>query len=349
MHEFYRHVLRVGRIRTSTESKQATAFQKTKGHPAAQVRQWRRQIGKKGTRNGIPDSQPGSDKRSQIFLQVNQMLVISDYFYYRRNGSLQLPRYAQMKIAISGKGGVGKTTISGTLCRLLGRKGFEVLAIDGDPNPNLSVVLGISRDQQPKALKTDILERIEEDGKRRIQLGVPMAEVIDMYGIDAPDNVKLLTVGTPEHAGTGCMCGSHTAVREIIHAAVADSKKMTVLDMEASLEQMKRGTTRYVDAMYTVVEPYYRSLEAANRIHRLAKELGVEKVGAIANKVRTSEEKEAIQQFCERNELDLVAIVPYDEAIPAADLQGQSLLDTSEHSIAVDKIKELADQVLLSN
>ena len=109
-----------------------------------------------------------------------------------------------MKIAIAGKGGVGKTTISGTLCRILGKNGNTVLAIDGDPNPNLSVVLGINKEaEMPKALSSDIIERIEEsEGKWRFQVKIPFQEILDTYGRKAPDNVSLLMIGKPEKAGT---------------------------------------------------------------------------------------------------------------------------------------------------
>jgi CO dehydrogenase maturation factor len=128
-----------------------------------------------------------------------------------------------MKIAIAGKGGVGKTTISGTLCRVLGRSNNEVLAIDGDPNPNLSVVLGIDRNATPPpSLSTDIIERVEEcEGKWRFQVKMPFEEILHKFGQKAPDNVTLLMVGKPEIAGTGCMCGSHTVVRELVHSALS--------------------------------------------------------------------------------------------------------------------------------
>jgi CO dehydrogenase maturation factor len=254
-----------------------------------------------------------------------------------------------MKIAIAGKGGVGKTTISGTLCRLLGKSGKAVLAIDGDPNPNLSVVLGVKNNQLPPALSTDVLERVEdEDGTRRIILKTPFEEMLDTYGLQAPDNVTLLTVGLPEHAGAGCMCGSHTTVREIIHAALSEGDQITVLDMEASMEHMKRGTSKYVDTMFTVVEPYYRSLEAAGRFAKLARELGVKQVNAIANKVKTSDEEEAIKSFCEAHSLKLALVIPHDSNVTKADLKGVSVMDYQKDTDLVNSLAKLAGQ-LVSN
>ena len=108
-----------------------------------------------------------------------------------------------MKIAIVGKGGVGKTTISGTLSRIFAQQGKTVLAIDADPNPNLSIVLGLKSDApQPKPLSTDILERVEDEaGNKKIIVKFPLQEVLDQYGQKTPDNVTLLMVGKPETAG----------------------------------------------------------------------------------------------------------------------------------------------------
>lgn len=253
-----------------------------------------------------------------------------------------------MKIAISGKGGVGKTTISGVLCRVLGRKGLNVLAIDGDPSPNLSVVLGLEVPQMQavRPLSPELLKREEDsEGKVRAQLAVPVDEVISMYGVQAPDNVTLLMIGKPDHAGTGCMCSSHATVREIIHSVVAESNRMTVLDMEASLEHMKRGTVKYIDALYIVVEPYFRSLEAAVRLQTLGRELGIEKLFVVANKVRSTQDERAIQEFCQLNGLPLVAIIPFDDKIVEADRVGKPVLDLNGQSVAVKKIAELADMI----
>ena len=256
-----------------------------------------------------------------------------------------------MKIAIAGKGGVGKTTISGTLCRVLGKNGNAVLAIDGDPNPNLSVVLGIDKEaEMPKALSTDIIERIEEsEGKWKFQVKMPFQEILDTYGQKAPDNVSLLMIGKPEKAGTGCMCGSHTVVRELIHSALAhEEEQIMVVDTEASLEHMKRGTSQYVDKMYTVVEPYYRSLEAAGRFADMANQLGIVNVEAIANKVRNAEEEQAIREFCKKINLPIAVILPFDEQVTDADLKGISIMDYDKDAKVV-KAMEVFVQTLELN
>ena len=247
-----------------------------------------------------------------------------------------------MKIAIAGKGGVGKTTISGTICRLMAQEGSKVLAIDGDPNPNLSVVLGIDKNKPPqRSLSTDIIERVEEGEGWRFQVKMPFEQILETYGQEAPDHITLLIVGKPEQAGTGCMCGSHTVVRELIHSALtSEYNAAMVVDTEASLEHMKRGTSKHVDKMYMVLEPYYRSLEAAGRFAELAKQLGINDIAAIANKVSTEEEANAITAYCESIGLPIALMVPYDENIKAADLKGVSIMDYDRDSRAVKAIRE---------
>ena len=247
-----------------------------------------------------------------------------------------------MKIAIAGKGGVGKTTISGTICRVLAQSGERVLAIDGDPNPNLSVVLGIDKNKPPhRSLSTDIIERVEDGKSWTFRVKMPFEEILSTFGQEAPDNVTLLIVGKPEQAGTGCMCGPHTVVRELIHSALTSENEATmVVDTEASLEHMKRGTSRYVDRMYMVVEPYYRSLEAAGRFAEMARQLGIKEVSAIANKVRNEEEANAIREYCAQINLPIAVFVPYDENITAADLKGISIMDYDNNSKAVQAIQQ---------
>lgn len=253
-----------------------------------------------------------------------------------------------MKIAVCGKGGVGKTTISGLLCRTLGNKGIPVLAIDGDPNPNLALTLGLDPNAtMPKALTSKLLEVTEkEDGKKYATLNLPLAEVMETYGIQTSDNVTLLAVGQPEHAATGCMCGIHTTVREIIHTALEESARVTLLDLEASLEQMKRGTSKYVDVLLCVVEPYYRSMEAVARFQRLGKELEIKNIVAVGNKVKSKEDEDAIRQFCGQTDLPVIGIIPFDPIIAAADKGGALNMGAIDHSPALKAISRLADDLM---
>ncbi len=181
-----------------------------------------------------------------------------------------------MKIATVGKGGSGKTTIAGLLARVLASRNQHILAIDGDPNPNLALTLGMSRADADRItyIPADLMRRVgEQDGVSILKPNIPENEIMARFGHKAAENVDLLVMGKPSHgtAGTGCMCASHRAVRGLI-AELTDLGEHTITDMEAGLEHLKRGTARNVDMMLIVAEPYYRSLEAAMRTHELAEE-----------------------------------------------------------------------------
>lgn len=250
-----------------------------------------------------------------------------------------------MKIAVSGKGGSGKTTLVGLLARHLARGGRRVLAIDADPNPNLAVALGLPRDLGPELvpIPRDMAEWREDGaGRAYVHLHLSLEEIERRYGIAAPDDVTLLITGRIEQAGIGCMCQPHAIARGLIAQVHRETGGDVVTDMEAGLEHLSRGTVEHVDALLVVMEPYYRSLETGMRARDLAHELGVPRVVAIGNKVRTEEEQRAVTEFCARHDLDLLAIVPYDPACIEADRLGCSTLDVAEDSAASRSIAALA-------
>jgi CO dehydrogenase maturation factor len=210
------------------------------------------------------------------------------------------------------------------------------------------MVLGMGTNgEKARPIGAELMEKVPEmGGNKYIKLNTPFVDVVAGYGLEAPDNVTLIMVGQPDHAGTGCMCSSHVTVREVIHGALEDNGYTTVLDTEASLENMKRGTARYVDVLFIVVEPYYRSLEAGGRFYRLARELEIKNVAAIANKIKNPQEEAAVRQYCDKIGLPVDAVIPYDEKISEADNAGVSILDYEETSIAVAAINKLAEQML---
>src|ERR671916_1351784 len=198
-----------------------------------------------------------------------------------------------MKLAIAGKGGSGKTSISGTMARLLGRRGHRVIAIDGDSNPNLALTLGVDPDLMSSVptLPPDLVRRTPTGP----QLTRSFDEVATSNSLDAPDGVRLLVMALPKYAGTGCLCSMHAVVRTLIEAAPVGEKDVTILDTEASPEQFSRGTTQHADGVLTVVEPYYKSMETGRRMAALALDLGIPEIGIVANKVRDDHELEAVQ------------------------------------------------------
>lgn len=141
------------------------------------------------------------------------------------------------------------------------------------------------------------------------------------------------------------MCRTHATVRSLIGALVGAVAQTTVADMEAGLEHLSRGTPRHVDTILTVVEPYFKSLETGRKICELAKELGVPNVYVVANKVQGSLDGSAIRAFCERHGLDLIAVVPYDEAFVEADRLGRAPLDVAPDAPGIREIMQVAEKL----
>ena len=248
-----------------------------------------------------------------------------------------------MRIAISGKGGTGKTTIAGTLARLLAHNNQRVLALDGDSNPNLAHTLGIPRQQIARlpAVPMGLTEwREDEKGKAYVHLRRPVSQFIAEYGIPAPAGIQLILTGEVEKASAGCRCEAHAVARGITGHLVAEAD-VAVLDLEAGLEHLGRGTAENVDALLIVTEPYYRALEAAARIHDLAVQLEIPHLLVVANRVRSPQEETAIRQYCQSHKMDIIGVVPFDEAIVAAEAHGQAVVDYAPQSAAVQAIKDL--------
>jgi len=141
------------------------------------------------------------------------------------------------------------------------------------------------------------------------------------------------------------MCRTHATVRRVLGELVAGGDDMTVVDMEAGLEHLSRGTTRASDTMLVVAEPYFKSLETARRAYELAKELGIPRVFVVANKSRGPRDEEAIRTFCERNHLDLLAAVSFDDTVLEAELGGAAVLDVNAQASSVMQIQRLADLI----
>lgn len=251
-----------------------------------------------------------------------------------------------MKVATVGKGGSGKTTIAGTLSRILARAGGKVLAIDGDPNPNLALMLGLTREAADsiRYIPPSIMRLIEQPGdQRRLVMAMSEGELISTYAASAPDGIDLIVMGKPAHgsAGSGCMCASHRAVRGLI-SEMSGYGEHSVTDMEAGLEHLKRGTARNVDVMLIVAEPYYRSLEAAVRTFSLALELAIPQIWVVANKVRSASDREAVETFCRQHKMPIIGIVPSDEALIEAERLALAPFDFAPDCAAVSAVREIA-------
>ena len=253
-----------------------------------------------------------------------------------------------MRIALTGKGGSGKTTLAATLARTYARRGYRVNALDGDPNPNLASAIGISDDDVARLRRVPreaiLDDRHDAAGNATPHLSRPLQEVLAEYGVTGPDAIGVLTMTGLLGAGKGCICGQHSAVRDVMEQlASSEPRDVTILDTEASIEHLSRGTVRNVDALLVVTEPYYRSLETAGRIVPLAEELGLPEVWVVANKVRNELDKEAIFQYGAGHGFQIIAAIPYDAAVAEADQLGRSVMDHAPQGTAVAAIGALAD------
>jgi len=254
------------------------------------------------------------------------------------------------KIAVSGKGGVGKTTVAGILARLLGRENKMVLVIDADPDSNMASALGIPRKKRegltPLSQMFDLIE--ERTGARpgesfggMFSLNPKVDDLVDRFGIEGKDNVKLLVLGTISSGGGGCFCPENSLLKAFMRHVLFEKEQFVIMDMEAGIEHLGRGTAKHVDMLVVVVEPGMRSIETAQRIKSLAKDIGVQNIIAVLNKLSNSEEEELIRRELEKIDIPLAATVPYNRGVVSSDLMGQSPLELRENDDVVKGINEL--------
>jgi CO dehydrogenase maturation factor len=230
-----------------------------------------------------------------------------------------------MKLAIAGKGGVGKTTLAAVLSVLYRDEGRNVLVIDADSNPNLSMILGIP----PEAAipLTDRRELIEERTKAKMggfgtifKLNPRVDDIANIYAVKK-DGINLLVMGTVTAPESGCACPANVLVKQLLTHLLLTEKDVVICDLEAGVEHLGRGTAKAVDAMLIVAEPGRRSAETANRIYELARGLGIAHVYAVGNKIRNEQEKRFLQDsLC----MDLVGFIQQDERIREADMKGKA-------------------------
>jgi CO dehydrogenase maturation factor len=234
-----------------------------------------------------------------------------------------------MKIAISGKGGVGKTTLSGMLARQYAAEGVPVLAIDADPDANLASALGISPERaaalKPIAEMEDLIE--ERTGAKPgvqgayFRLNPRVDDIPDRVSL-GHEGVRLMVMGTIDRGGGGCACPENVLLKTLMTHLLLQRDDTVILDMEAGVEHLGRGTSGNVDAMIVVVEPGQRSVQTAHHVAKLAGDLGIKRVFVVGNKVRDQRDREFIQAHA--SPLPVLGFMSYNPAIADADLAGRS-------------------------
>jgi CO dehydrogenase maturation factor len=243
-----------------------------------------------------------------------------------------------MKIAITGKGGVGKTTLAGTLARLLARDGMDVLAIDADPDMNLASALGIDEPPLPLTEYEDLIDERAGGPAGMFKLNPKVDDVVERFGVVGPDGVRMLVMGTVDRGGSGCMCPASSFLRALLRHVVLKESSVVIMDMEAGIEHLGRGTTRGIDLMIVVVEPGTRSLETAERIKRLGTDIGVKKFAAVINKAG-EEDLGVVESKLRDMGIPVLGTIPYDSSLVKADLAGRSPVEEGGAAIAaIDRV-----------
>lgn len=237
-----------------------------------------------------------------------------------------------MKLAITGKGGVGKTTIAALLSgALAGRR--RVTAIDCDPDSNLAACIGCPNPHEIKPL-VELKEMIEERTGVKpgaqgamFSLNPKVDDIPERYGIQA-GGIRVLTAGAVKKGGAGCYCPENALVRALVAHLLLDEGTALVLDMEAGVEHLSRGTLSAVDKMLVVVGPGRRSVETAFRIKTMASQIGLERLSAVGNKIRSDADKQFLKTFL--RDIPFSGFVPYDEALREAETGGKPAFGASD-------------------
>ena len=240
------------------------------------------------------------------------------------------------KIAIGGKGGVGKTTVCAVWAQLFAEDGFDVLAIDADPNTNLALAFGIKAQQNPQPLikmKKLIAERTGA-GKDTVgayfKLNPEVSDLPEKYWVKT-DGVKLLVLGAITQAGAGCACPEGAFLKALLTHTILQRKELVLVDLAAGVEFMGRASIQGIDALIVVVEPGARSIETANNIARMGQELRIKHVAALANKITNAVQVETIKS---QLTIPILANINYNPAVQDADLCNKPVFQASDELVS---------------
>jgi len=251
-----------------------------------------------------------------------------------------------IKIAIGGKGGVGKTTVCAVLAQLFAESGLDVLAIDADPDANLASALGVASDQSPEPLinMKDLIAERTGTGKDAVgayfKLNPKVSDLPEKYWHES-NGLKLLVLGAITQAGSGCACPEGAFLKALLRHTILQRQEMVLVDLAAGVEFMGRASVQGIDALVLVVEPGGRSIETANNMAKMGRELGIECVAAIANKITETSQTDAI--ISQLQDVDLLGNLQYSRSLQQADLGRAPVLGADTE--ITNELKQVKNQL----
>lgn len=244
-----------------------------------------------------------------------------------------------MKIAVCGKGGVGKTFIAGSLAEQYARLGQSVIAIDADSSPNLALSLGLSADEAsrivPVAENEDLIRlKTGTDYSGVFRLTFTVDDIIAKFAVKTPAGPSLLVMGTVKAMGSGCTCPAHSVIKALMRHLVVERDEVVILDMEAGIEHLGRGTAEHVDTLLVVSDANRKSRETASAICRIARDSAIRDIRLVGNRIAAPREEEILRSYAEENQVPLAALIPYDRDVAESGITGEPVQKSGSGAVA---------------
>lgn len=254
-----------------------------------------------------------------------------------------------MKIAVAGKGGVGKTFLAGTLARIFAARGRSVLALDADPAPNLGLVLGLGTGETRNILPLSENHTLVDSKTKTpfpgvFRLSFPVDDIIRDYTVSTPSGVNLLVAGTIREYGSGCSCPANNLLRTLLSRLITGPGDVVIVDLEAGLEHLGRATAEHVDLLLIVTDATPASLMIACRIGELTRNSGIRQVLLVGNRIRNESDRARVRAGAGEQGLGIAAWIPFDPGVLEGDIPGSESLP--RNSPAYDAVNDFAATLL---